>query len=178
MYMNALHEIDPGTKDAITVFIEINKGSHNKYEIDKASGLLELDRANFTAAAYPVEYGFVPNTVWEDGDELDVLVLATYPLLPGSLVKVRPVAVMEMTDTGENDWKVIGVPVKDKRWDDVQDLGDINKHTLKEIQHFFETYKALKGKAGENEVVIGGFKGKAEAQAVFERAVQMYKDKK
>jgi inorganic pyrophosphatase len=173
-----LNEIDPGTKDAMTVFIEINKGSQNKYEIDKASGLLELDRANFTAAAYPVEYGLVPQTVWDDGDELDVLVLATFPLLPGTLVKVRPVAIMEMTDTGENDWKVIGVPVNDRRWDDVQDLGDINPHTIKEIQHFFETYKALKGKKGENEVAIAGFKGKADAQAAFERARKMYQEKK
>lgn len=173
-----LHDIDPGTKDSITVYIEINKGSHNKYEIDKASGLLELDRANFTAAAYPVEYGFIPQTVWDDGDELDVLVLATFPLLPGTLVKVRPVAIMEMTDTGENDYKVIGVPVKDKRWDDVQDIEDVNPHTIKEIQHFFETYKALKGKKGENEVVIAGFKGKADAQAAFERARKMYQDKK
>jgi inorganic pyrophosphatase len=85
---------------------------------------------------------------------------------------------MEMTDTGENDYKVIGVPVNDKRWESVQDLEDINAHTLKEIQHFFETYKALKGKKGENEVVIAGFKGKAEAQAAFERARQMYEDKK
>jgi len=173
--MNLLHDVSPGTKDEMNVIIEIPKGSNNKYEIDKETGLISLDRANYSSAPYPVDYGFVPQTLWDDGDALDVMVLATFPIPPGILVNVRPVAVMEMIDGGESDFKVIGVPVNDKRWDEVHDLGDINKHTVKEIQHFFETYKALKGKA--NEVVIHGFKGKTEAQAAFERAVQMYTQK-
>ena len=159
----------------MNVIIEVPKGSSNKYEIDKETGMIALDRANYSAAAYPVEYGFVPQTHWEDGDAVDVLVLATFPILPGILVHVRPVALMEMIDTGENDYKIIGVPVNDKRWNDVQDLKDLNQHTLKEIQHFFETYKHLKGPG--NEVVINGFKGKAEAQEVFDRACAMYKEK-
>ena len=171
-----IYDIDPGTKDEMNVIIEIPKGSSNKYEIDKDTGLITLDRANYSAAAYPVEYGFVPRTLAEDGDALDVLVLATFPLLPGVLVKVRPVAYMEMVDTGETDPKVIGVPVNDKRWEGVQDLADINKHTLKEIQHFFETYKHLKGKG--NEVTIPSFKGKEEAGAAFERARELYNGQK
>jgi inorganic pyrophosphatase len=174
--MNLLHDVLHGTKDEMNVIIEVPKGSSNKYEIDKETGMIALDRANYSAAAYPVEYGFIPQTHWDDGDAIDVLVLATFPIPPGILVKVRPVALMEMIDTGENDYKIIGVPVKDKRWDDVQDLADINKHTLKEIQHFFETYKALKGPG--NEVVIHGFKGKADAQAAFERACTLYAEKK
>jgi inorganic pyrophosphatase len=170
------YDIAPGTKEEMNVIIEIPKGSSNKYELDKETGLIMLDRANYSAAAYPCEYGFVPRTLAEDGDALDVLVLATYPLLPGVLVKVRPVAYMEMVDTGENDPKVIAVPVNDKRWSDVQDLADVNKHTLKELQHFFETYKALKGK--EATVVIPGFKGKAEAEAAFTLATEMYRSKK
>lgn len=173
--MNLLHDIAPGTKDEINVIVEVPKGSSNKYEIDKETGLLALDRANYSAAAYPCEYGFVPQTHWDDGDAVDVLILATFPFFPGVLVKVRPVALMEMIDTGENDYKIIAVPVDDKRWDDIQDLADINKHTLKELQHFFETYKHLKGK--NSEVVINGFKGKAEAQAAFDRSCQLYKDK-
>jgi inorganic pyrophosphatase len=166
------YDISPGTKEEMSVIVEVPKGSSNKYELDKETGLIMLDRANYSAAAYPVEYGFVPRTLAEDGDALDVLVLATYPILPGVLVKVRPVAYMEMVDTGESDPKIIAVPVKDKRWDDVQDLADINKHTLKEIQHFFETYKHLKGKG--NEVTIPSFKGKAEAEVAFEKAIQAY----
>lgn len=174
--MNLLHDVPAGSAEEMNVIIEIPKGSSNKYEIDKDTGLIKLDRANYTAAAYPVEYGFVPQTLWDDGDALDVIVLATFPIPSGILVEVRPVALMEMIDTGENDYKVIGVPVNDKRWDDVQDLKDLNQHTLKEIKHFFETYKALKGK--DSEVIIHGFKGKAEAIAAFEKARKMYADKK
>jgi len=176
--MNLWHDIPAGTKDAINVIIEVPKGSPNKFEIDKATGMIKLDRANYSAAAYPCEYGFVPQTYWDDGDALDVVLLATFPVPSGILVNVRPVALMEMMDCGENDYKVIGVPVHDKRWDDVQDLKDINKHTLKEIQHFFETYKELKGEKGQHQVVINGFKGKAEAQAAFEKACKLYEEKK
>ncbi|HEY4500972.1 MAG TPA: inorganic diphosphatase [Candidatus Paceibacterota bacterium] len=175
--MNLIHDIDPGTKDEMNVIIEIPKGSHNKYEIDKKSGLIKLDRANYSAAAYPVEYGFVPQTLWDDGDAIDVLLLATFPIPSGILVKVRPIALMEMIDSGESDYKIIGVSVNDRRWDDVQDIGDLNVHTLKEIQHFFETYKQLKEGDG-NEVVTLGFKEKKDAQAVFVRARKMYNDSK
>jgi inorganic pyrophosphatase len=172
--MNLLHDVPPGTKDKINVIIEIPKGSSNKYEIDKKTGLIRLDRANYSAAPYPIDYGFVPQTLWDDGDALDVIVLATFPIPTGVLVEVRPVAVLEMIDDGESDFKVVTVPAKDKRWDDVNELKDINKHTLREIQHFFETYKKLKG----DEVIVHGYKDKAEAEEAFERAVQMYKDAK
>ena len=174
--MNLLHDIDPGTKDEMNVIIEIPKDSHNKYEIDKKTGLIKLDRANYSSAAYPFDYGFVPQTLWDDGDALDVIVLTTYPLNVGIVVPARPVAIMSMTDCGDMDDKIIAVPTEDKRWDDVQDLADINKHTLKEFAHFFETYKVLKGKPVS--VTIGGFKGRAEAEAAFERARKMYDDKK
>lgn len=174
--MNLLYDIDPGTKEAINVIIEIPKDSHNKYEIDKKSGLIKLDRANYSAAAYPFDYGFIPQTLWDDGDALDVIVLTTYPLDVGVLVVARPVGILHMIDSGDADEKIIAVPVEDKRWDDVQDLADINKHTLKEFQHFFETYKQLKGKPAE--VKIDGYEGAAVAKAAFERARKMYKDKK
>ena len=173
--MNLLHDIAPGTADEMNVIIEVPKGSQNKYEVDKETGIIKLDRANYSAAAFPCEYAFVPQTLWDDGDALDVVVLATFPIPSGVLVKVRPVALMEMIDSGENDYKIIAVPVKDKRWEDVQDLADINKHTLKEIKHFFETYKQLKGE--EALVTINGFKGKGDAVAAFERSIQLYQDK-
>lgn len=174
--MNLLHDIDPGTKDAMNVIIEIPKDSHNKYEIDKKTGLIKLDRANYSSAAYPFDYGFVPQTLWDDGDALDVIVLTSYPLNVGVLVEARPVAILHMVDGGDADDKIIAVPSEDKRWDDVQDLADINKHTLKEIQHFFETYKQLKGKPVE--VKIDGYEGADKAHEAFERARKMYADKK
>lgn len=170
-----IYDIDPGTKEEMNVIIEVPKGSSNKYEIDKDTGLIALDRANYSAAAYPCEYGFVPRTLAEDGDAIDVLLLATYPLLPGILVKARPVAYMEMVDTGESDPKIIAVPVNDKRWESVQDLSDINPHTLKELQHFFETYKHLKGQNhNEYTVTIPSFKSKADAEKAFEEACNKY----
>ena len=171
--MNLWHDIDPGTKDDMNVIIEIPKGSKNKYEIDKETGLIALDRAMHTAQDYPFDYGFVPKSYWEDDDALDVLVLTTFPLYPGILVRVRPVAVMEMIDDGDSDNKIIGVPIGDPRWDEVRDLGDINKHTLKEIEHFFSTYKKIQNK----EVVVKGFKDKASAQADFEKSLKLYKEK-
>lgn len=175
--MNLWHDVSLGEKvpGEINVIIEIPRGSNNKYEIDKETGMIALDRANYSSAPYPVDYGFAPKTLWDDGDALDVMVLTTYPINPGILVRVRPVAIMEMIDGGDSDDKVIGVPVDDKRWEAVHDLPDINKHTLKEVQHFFETYKALKGKA--NEVTIKGFKGAAEAKTAVERSVKLYSEK-
>jgi len=175
--MNLWHDIPLGENapEEINVIIEIPKGSNNKYEIDKATGLIKLDRANYTAAAFPYDYGFVPQTLWEDGDPLDVIVLTTYPLAPGILVAVRPVAVIEMIDAGDSDYKVIAVPVEDKRWEDVSDLADINKHTIKEFQHFLETYKALKGKPSP--VEIRGIKGRVEAMEAVKKSVEIYKEK-
>ena len=174
--MNLLHDIDPGTKEAMNVIIEVPKDSHNKYEIDKETGIIKLDRANYSAAAYPFDYGFVPQTLWDDGDALDVIMLTTYPLNVGILVAGRPVGVLKMIDGEDNDDKIIAVPVDDKRWDDVQDVKDLNQHTLKEFQHFFETYKQLKGKSAV--VKIDGYQGRAEAQAAFEKARKLYEEKK
>jgi inorganic pyrophosphatase len=175
--MNLWHDVPLGdnSPEEINVIIEVPKGSNNKYEIDKATGLIKLDRANYSAASFPYDYGFVPQTLWEDGDALDVIVLTTYPLDVGILVSVRPVAVIEMIDTGESDFKVIGVPVDDKRWEDVQDLADINKHSLKEFQHFLETYKQLKGKPAP--VEIKSIQGKAAAIEAVKKSVELYKEK-
>lgn len=175
--MNLLHDVPLGkdTPNEINVIIEIPKGSHNKYEVDKETGLIKLDRANYSDAAYPVDYGFAPQTYWEDHDALDVIVLTSYPLDPGILVAVRPVAVLDMTDGGDPDQKIIAVPVEDKRWEDVQDLEDLNKHSLKEFQHFFETYKQLKGKPAE--VVVRGYKGKKDALEIIKKSVALYKEK-
>ncbi len=172
--MNLLHDIAPGTKDEMNVIIEINKGSKNKYEIDKETGLIALDRVAFTAQDFPFDYGFVPQTLWDDGDALDVVMLTTYPLFPGLLVRARPVAIMHMIDSGDADDKVIAVPTDDPRFADVHDIADLNKHFLKEMEHFYSTYKQLQKK----EVTVTGFEGKDVAQAAFERGCALYSEKK
>ncbi len=169
--MNLWHDIDPGTAEKINTIIEINKGSKNKYEIDKATGLIALDRVSYTTQDFPFDYGFVPQTLWDDDDALDVIVLTTHPLLPGILVRVRPVALMNMIDSGDADDKIIGVPVDDPRFENIKDVGDINKHTLKEIEHFYSTYKKLQNK----EVLVKGFKGAPQARKAFERGLMLYK---
>ncbi len=171
--MNLWHDIDPGNKNAMNVIVEINKGSKNKYEVDKETGLIALDRVSHTAQDFPFDYGFVPQTLWHDNDPLDVVLLTTHSLLPGILVHARPIAIMNMIDSGEGDDKIIAVPVDDPRWDDVLDLGDINKHTLKEIEHFYSTYKKLQNKVVE----VNGFKGKDEAEKAFEEGKEIYKSK-
>ncbi len=172
--MHLLHDIEPGTAERINVIIEIPKGSGNKYEINKETGLIALDRVSFTSQTFPFDYGFVPQTLWHDGDPLDVVVLATYPFFPGLFLTVRPVAIMDMIDSGEEDSKIIAVPSEDPRWNDVMDLKDLNKHTLREIEHFYATYKNLQNKI----VKVKGFKDSAEAKKAFAEGVKLYADKK
>ncbi|MFH1402181.1 MAG: inorganic diphosphatase [Patescibacteria group bacterium] len=171
--MNLWHDVTPGDKNEMNTIIEINRGSKNKYEIDKETGLIALDRVYHTAQDCPFDYGFVPQTYYDDNDALDVIVLTTYPLYPGILVRVRPVALMKMIDSGDNDDKIIAVPVDDPRWDETQDLQDINKHTLKEMEHFFATYKKVQNK----EVNVLGFENKESAQNAFEKSIILYKEK-
>lgn len=177
--MNLWHDISLGdnTPEEFNTIIEIPKGSNNKYEIDKKTGLIALDRANYSMAPYPVDYGFAPQTLWEDNDALDVAVLTTWPLNVGVLVRVRPVALIEMIDDGESDFKIISVPVNDKRWEDVQDLKDVNKHTIKEIIHFFETYKELKHDDKKAVVKIESVQDKKAAIEAIKKSIQLYKEK-
>lgn len=175
MSMNLYHDVSRGENipNEINVIVEIPKGSKNKYEIDKETGLIALDRTLHTAQDYPFDYGFVPQTLWDDGDALDVVLLTTYPLFPGVLVAARPVAIMHMVDSGEGDDKIIAVPVGDPRWGDVKDLADINKHTLKEMEHFFVTYKKIQKK----EVEVTGFEGKEVAEAAVFKSIDLYNQK-
>ena len=171
--MNLLHDVDPGDSDVMHAIVEVPRGSKNKYEIDKETGRIALDRAMHTAQDYPVDYGFIPQTLWDDDDALDIAILTTYPLYPGILVRVRPVGIFHMIDGGESDDKVIGVPKDDPRFDEVKDIGDVNKHTIKEIQHFFETYKNIQNK----KVVINGVGSAKAAKDAFDRARKLYKEK-
>jgi inorganic pyrophosphatase len=173
--MNLWHDLPLGEKapNELNVIVEIPKGSKNKYEIDKETGLIKLDRAMKSSQDYPFDYGFAPQTLWEDDDALDIVILATYPLSTGILVKVRPVAVMRMTDGADSDDKIIAVPVDDPRWENTKDLSDINPHTIKEFQHFFETYKSIENKV----VTIDGVEGKEKAIEAVKKSADLYKQK-
>lgn len=171
--MNLLHDVAPGKNvpEEINVIVEINKGSKNKYELDKETGLIMLDRVMYTSQDYPFDYGFVPQTHWHDGDPLDVVLLTTHPLVPGLLLTARPVGVLDMIDDGDGDAKIIAVPVKDPRWKEVKDLSDVNPHTIEEIKHFFETYKQIQKK----EVSIPTIRDAKAAKEVILESIQLYK---
>ena len=169
--MNLLHDIEAGSATEMNVIVEIPKFSKNKYEIDKETGLIALDRVMHTAQDYPFDYGFVPQTLFDDGDALDVVLVTTYPLAPGILVKARPVAVMEMTDDGDQDDKVVAVPIEDPRFDAIKDLPDLNQHFIKEMTHFFETYKKVQAK----EVVVGQWRGAEAAKDAFTHSCEQYR---
>jgi inorganic pyrophosphatase len=144
------------------VTIEIPKGQRNKYEVDHESGRIRLDRMLFTATRYPADYGFIDNTLGEDGDPLDALVLLEEPTFPGCLVKCRAIGLFHMRDEAGGDDKIICLPSNDPRLVEMQDLEDINEFYRLEIQHFFETYKDLEpGKSVEG----AHWAGKAEAEA-------------
>jgi len=154
------------------VVIEIPRGSRNKFEVDHETGRVYLDRVLFTPFVYPTDYGFFENTLGGDGDPLDALVLLEYPLFPGVGVKVRPVAMLVMEDDGGVDEKVLCVQDKDPRWQHIQDLKDVPKQTLDEIEHFFTRYKDLEpGKW----VKIQGWQDKAATQKVIDAAYANYK---
>lgn len=171
--LNLWHGIKPGSEEKINVIVEINKGSKNKYEVDKETGMIALDRVAHTAQDFPFDYGFIPQTLWDDNDPVDVILLTTYPLMPGVLVRARPVAMMDMIDSGDSDAKLIAVPIDDPRWNDVKDLKDINPHTIKEMEHFYSTYKKLQDKVVE----VKGFLPKSDAIDAFNKGIKTYKEK-
>lgn len=167
-------KIKPINKDkSINVIIEIEKGSKNKYEIDKNTGLIKLDRVMHTSLAYPFDYGFVPNTLWEDGDPIDVVLLTSSPVHSGVFLEARPIAYFNMIDNGESDVKIIAVPKNDPRFHNFQNLSDISAHTIKEFKHFFETYKILEDK----KVEIPSIHDKKEAFKILEESIKLFKKK-
>ena len=172
--MNLWHEVKSGTKESFNVIIEIPKLSRVKYELDKETGLIKFDRVLYSPMHYPANYGFVPQTLWGDGDPLDVLVLGHEELIPGCLIRVRPIGVLEMNDGGEDDAKVLAVPEKDPRYSNTNDIKDIEPHLLEEIKHFFTVYKDLQGK----EVKVGEWQGRDEAFKAVEKGIETYSNSK
>ena len=162
----------PDPPRVITAIIEIPRGSRNKYELDKESGLFKLDRVLYSAVHYPGDYGFVPRTLHEDGDPLDILVRINEPTFTGCLIAVRPIGVLKMLDRGDPDDKVLSVPVNDPSHGDYFDIADLPRHYLKEVEHFFHIYKDLEGRR----VQVAGWESSESAMRMVAESIARYRD--
>ncbi len=157
--------------EVVNAVVEIPEGSKNKYEYDKEYGGYKLDRVLHSTVFYPGDYGFIPRTLYEDGDPLDVLVLVNEPTFPGCVIPVRPVALIKMNDSKEKDDKILAVPVNDPNFEEMKSKEDIPSHRLREISHFFETYKLLEG---DEHTEVLGWGSKEEAIKAIEHSVEKY----
>jgi inorganic pyrophosphatase len=139
--------VPPGTHipDVVHAIVEIPKGRRSKFEVDKRTGFMKLDRYLYSSSHYPGDYGFIPQTLAEDGDALDILVMVNEPTFSGCLIEARVVGLFRMTDRGAADYKVLGVPHTDPLFAEFQQLEDVPAHFLREVEHFFTTYKQLEG---------------------------------
>ena len=166
------HEVSPGEDipTIVNAVIEIPKGSKAKYEIDKDSGLLKLDRVLFSSVMYPANYGFIPRTYCDDKDPLDILVLCSVDVYPMSIIEAKIIGVMHMVDNGEQDDKIIAVANTDMSVNYMDDLSDMPPHAMKEIVRFFQDYKALEHK----NVTIEQLMGKDEAKRVVLESIELY----
>ncbi len=171
--MNIWHDISEQRINPtdFTAVIEIPKGGKNKYEMDKETGLLKLDRVLYTATHYPANYGFIPRTFADDGDPLDVLVMCQESIVPMTLVQCYPIGVIKMVDGDDIDEKIIAVPFRDPSLSCYQDISELPKHTFEEIQHFFTVYKSLEGKSTAVKEVLG----REEAVAIIQHCIDEYR---
>jgi inorganic pyrophosphatase len=167
-----IDDIDASHSGNVIAFVEIPRGSRNKYEYDEEHGTFRLDRVLYSSVHYPAEYGFVPETLAEDGDPLDILVLVQEPTFPGCLIEARPLGGLDMSDEKGSDFKLLAVPVGDPRYAHVENLEHIGSHWLREIETFFDTYKLLEGK--ETEVL--GWHDEATARRVIATCRLRYRE--
>ncbi len=170
--MNIWHDIDPkriNPEDFVAV-VEISKGSKKKYELDKETGLIILDRVLYTSTHYPANYGFIPRSFGDDGDPLDVLVLCSESLEPLTLVRCYPIGYISMLDGGRNDEKIIAIPFTDPTYNKYQDITDLPPHIFDEMTHFFSVYKSLEHK----ETVAGEVQGRQAAIKVIQASLDNY----
>ena len=171
---NIWHDVTPGSETnsgIVNCIIEIPMGSSNKYELDKETGLLKLDRVLYSAVYYPANYGFIPRTLADDGDPLDVLVLGAEPVYPLTLVTARVIGLMVMKDQNELDHKLIGVPVGDPEFRNCMDVHDLPAHRLAVIKRFFEDYKILENKS----VIVDDILPAKEALPVIAESLEIYR---
>ncbi len=172
--MNAWHDVDSAriTPEAFSVIIEIPKGSKIKYELDKRTGLLNMDRILHTSTHYPANYGFVPKTYADDHDPLDVLVLCSETLYPMTLVKCYAIGVITMIDDDSNDEKIIAIPFDDPSYNTYTDISQLPTHIFEEMKHFFKVYKSLENM----ETAVDEVKGAEEARQIIQTSINCYKD--
>jgi inorganic pyrophosphatase len=172
--MHPWHDLPtgPNPPDELNTIIEIPRGSRNKYELDKKTGLFRFDRLLYSAVHYPGDYGFLPRTLADDGDPLDVLVMVTAATFPGCLTVVRPLGVFRMKDEKGLDEKILAVPVRDPLHDEYHGLDDVPPHFLREVEHFFEIYKELEGFAIANL----GWADHDEAARIIDQCIRQYRD--
>ncbi|MEW5977785.1 MAG: inorganic diphosphatase [Acidobacteriota bacterium] len=172
---NPWHDVPFGdaAPGLITAIIEIPKGSKNKYELDKGSGLLKVDRVLFSSVHYPANYGFIPQTYCDDQDPLDILVLGQEAVYPLTLMRAKVIGVMQMIDVDEEDDKIIAVHADDPEFSDYEDISQLPRHKMKELQRFFEDYKLLEHKA----VRVERFLGREPACEVINQAIQLYRER-
>ena len=173
--MNVWHDIslDRIKKDNFIAVVEISKGGKNKYELDKETGMLRLDRVLYTATHYPANYGFIPKTYAEDDDPLDVLVLCQEKIISLTLVECYPIGVIRMIDGDEQDEKIIAVAKKDPFLNCYTDVSELPSHISAEIKHFFEVYKQLE----EKQTMVEEILGREAAEEIIEKCIESYKDK-
>ena len=170
---NPWHDVHPGegaSQGIVQSIVEIPMGSSNKYELDKETGLLKLDRVLYSAVYYPANYGFIPQTLADDGDPLDVLVLGAEPVYPLTLVKTRIIGLMVMKDQDELDHKLIGVPVGDPEYRNCSDVHELPAHRLAVLKRFFEDYKTLE----EKSVIVDDILPAKDALPVIEESISTY----
>jgi len=172
--MHPWHNVSPGNviPTSVNAIIEIPKGSKAKYEIDKESGLMKLDRVLFSSVIYPANYGFIPQTYCDDKDPLDILVLSSVDVYPMTLIEANVVGVMHMIDNGEQDDKIIAVAKNDMSVNYIKDLSELPPHTMKEIVRFFQDYKALEGK----NVTVEQLLDRSYALKVIEESLVLYQE--
>lgn len=172
--MNIWHNIEESriTPEEFIAVVEIGKGSKQKYEIDKATGLLSLDRILYTSTTYPANYGFIPLTLASDGDPLDVLILCSELIIPMCLVKCRPIGVIIMEDNGKVDEKIISVPCADPSYNSYDNIDELPKHIFDEMQHFFTVYKQLEG----IKTNVDYIEGREKAIEIIKKSLQNYKN--
>lgn len=171
--MNLWKDIKPGPSvpEVVYAVVEIPKGSRNKYEYDKDLEAFALDRVLYSPLFYPAEYGIIPQTLYDDGDPMDILVLMDEPTFQGCVIESRPIGLLRMIDSGDQDDKILAVPVNDPHYSDVNDISDISSHIPKEIAHFFEAYKKLEGKKTE----IIGWEGADKALEAVNHSIELYR---
>lgn len=171
--MNIWHDIsDKRIKsEDFMCYIEIQKGSKSKYELDKETGVLRLDRVLYTSTVYPASYGFIPRTLADDGDPLDVLVLCSEPILPATLVQCYPIGVINMLDDGKQDEKIIAIPFREPTYNIYGDIGQLPHHIFDEMMHFFEVYKVLEHKKTSVREIMG----RGSAVRIVRQSIETYK---